>query len=53
MQIYLHSLLSKGAADITGLMSAKVKVYVGKISVTQNSASMKFYVNLVMAHLKA
>ena len=33
MQRSLRSLLSVNAADITGLMSDKVKYYVGKLSV--------------------
>ena len=35
MQIFLRSLLSADAADITGLISGKVKYYVEKLSVKQ------------------
>ena len=48
MQINLHSLLSVDAADITGLMSGKVKYYVGKLSVKQILLSMKLSGNLVI-----
>ena len=46
MQRSLRSLLSVDGADITGLMSGKVKHYVGELSLTQLSG------NLVMPHCK-
>ena len=41
MQRSLRSLLSVDVADFTGLMSGKVKYYVGKLSVTLILLSMK------------
>ena len=52
MQRSLRSLLSVDVADITGLMSGKVKYYVGKLSVTLILLSMKLSGNLVMSHWK-
>ena len=52
MQRSLRSLLSVYGADITGLMSSKVKHYVGKLSLTQILLSMKLSGNLVMPHGK-
>ena len=52
MQRSLRSLLSVDVADFTGLMSGKVKYYVGKLSVTLNLLSMKLLGNLVMSHWK-
>ena len=52
MQRSLRSLLSVDAADITGLLSGKVKYYVGKLSATQILLSMKLPGNLVMPHWK-
>ena len=52
MQISLRSLLSVDVADFTGLMSGKVKYYVGKPSVTLILLSMKLSGNLVMSHWK-
>ena len=46
MQRSLRSLLSVDGADITGLMSGKVKHYVGELPLTQLSG------NLVMPHWK-
>ena len=51
MQRYLRSLLSVDVADFTGLMSGKVKYYVGKLSVTL-ILSMNLSGNLVMSHWK-
>ena len=48
MQRSLRSLLPVNAADITGLMSGKVKYYVGELSLTQTVLSMKLSGNLVM-----
>ena len=48
MQRSLCSLLSVDAADTTGLMSGKVKYYVGKLSVKQILLSMKLLRNLVI-----
>ena len=50
MQRSLRSLLSVHVADFTGLMSGKVKYYVGKLSVTLILLSMKVSGNLVMYH---
>ena len=50
MQRSLRSLLSVGVADFTGLMSDKVKYYVGKLLVTLILLSMKLSGNLVMSH---
>ena len=52
MQRSLRSPLSVDVADFTGLMSGKVKYYVGKLSVTLILLSMKFSGNLVMSHWK-
>ena len=52
MQRSLRSLLSVDVADFTGLMSGKVKYYVGKLSVTLIFLSMKLSGNLVMSHWK-
>ena len=52
MQRYLRSLLSVEVAEFTGLMSGKVKYYVGKLSVTLILLSMKLSENLVMSHWK-
>ena len=52
MQRSLRSLLSVDVADFTGLMSGKVKYYVGKLSVTLILLSMKLSGNLVMFHWK-
>ena len=54
MQRSLRSLLSVDVADFTasGLMSGKVKYYVGKILVTLILLSMKLSGNLVMSHWK-
>ena len=52
MQRSLRSLLSEDVADFTGLMSIKVKYYVGKLSVTLIRLSMKLSGNLVMSHWK-
>ena len=52
MQRSLHSLLSVDVADFTGLMSGKVKYYVGKLSVMLILLSMKLSGNLVMSHWK-
>ena len=52
MQRSLRSLLSVDVADFTGLMSGKVKYYVGKLSVTLILLSMKLSGNLVMSHWK-
>ena len=41
MQRSLRSLLSVDVADFTGLMSGKVKYYVGKLSVALILLSMK------------
>ena len=49
-QPFLRSLLSVDAADITGLMSGKVKYYVGKLSVSQIPLSMKLSGHSVMSH---
>ena len=51
MQRSLRSLLSVDV-DFTGLMSGKVKYYVGKLSVTLILLSMKLSGNLVMSHWK-
>ena len=48
----LPSLLSVDAADITGLMSGKIKYYVGKLSVARILLSMKLSGILVMSHWK-
>ena len=50
MQRSLRSILSVDVADLTGLMSGKVKYYVGKLSVTLILLSMKLSGNLVMSH---
>ena len=50
MQRSLRSLLSVDVADFTGLMSGKVKYYVGKLSVTLILLSMKLSGNLAMSH---
>ena len=50
MQRSLCSLLSEDVADFTGLMSGKVKYYVGKLLVTLILLSMKLSRNLVMSH---
>ena len=52
MQRSLRSLLSEDVADFTGLMSGKVKYYVGKLSATLILLSMKLSGNLVMSHWK-
>ena len=53
MQRSLRSLLSVDVADFTGLMSGKVKYYVGKLSVTLILLlSMKLSGNLVMSRWK-
>ena len=52
MQRSLRSLLSVDVADFTGLMSGKVKYYVGKLSVTLILLSMKLSGILVMSHWK-
>ena len=44
--------LSVDVADFTGLMSGKVKYYVGKLSVTLILLSMKLSGNVVMSHLE-
>ena len=49
---FLRSLLLGNAADIIGLMSGKVKYYVGELSVSQILLSMKLSGNLVMSHWK-
>ena len=51
MQRSLRSLLSVDA-DFTGLMSGKVKYYVGKLSVTLILLSMKISGNSAMSHWK-
>ena len=48
----LRSLLSVDVADFTGLMSGKVKCYVGKLSVTLILLSMELSGNLVVSHWK-
>ena len=48
MQRSLRSLLSVDAADITGIISGKVKYYVGKLSVKQILVSMKLSGNMVL-----
>ena len=48
----LRSLLSVDNADFTGLMSGKVKYYVGKLSVTLILLSVKLSGNLVMNPLE-
>ena len=50
MQRSLRSLLSVDIADFTGLMSGKVKYYVGKFSVKLILLFMKLSGNLVMSH---
>ena len=50
MQRSLRSLLSVDVADFTGLMSGKVKYYVGKLSVMLILLFMKLSGNLVMSH---
>ena len=52
MQRSLRLLVSVDAADITVLMSGKVKYYVKKLSVTQILLSMKLSGNFVMPHWK-
>ena len=52
MQRSLRSLLSVDVADFTGLLSGKVKYYVGKLSVTLLLLSMNLSGNLVMSHWK-
>ena len=52
MQRSLRSFLSVDVADFTGLMSGKVKYYVGKLSVTLILLSMEISGNLVMSHWK-
>ena len=49
MQISLCSLLSVDVNDFTGLMSDKVKYYVGKLSLTLILLSMKLSGNLVIS----
>ena len=48
----LRSLLSVDVADFTGLMSGKVKYYVGRLSLTLILLSMKLSGKLVMSHWK-
>ena len=50
MQRSLRSLLSVVVADVPGLMSGKVKYYVGKLSVTLILLYMKLSGNLVMSN---
>ena len=52
MQRSLRSLLSVDVADVTGLMSGKVKYHVGKLSVTLILLSMKLSGSFVMSHWK-
>ena len=52
MQRSLRSLLSVDVSDFTGLMSGKVKYYVGKLSVMLILLSLKLSGNLVMSHWK-
>ena len=52
MQRSLRSLLSVDVADFTGLMSGKVKYYVGKLLVTLILLSMKLSGNLAMFYWK-
>ena len=52
MQRSLRSFLSVDVADFTGLMSSKVKYYVGKLSVTLILLSMKLAGNFAMSHWK-
>ena len=52
MQRSLCSLLSVDVADLTGLMSGKVKYYVGKLSVSLILLSMKLSGNLDISHWK-
>ena len=52
MQRSLRSLLSVDVADFTGLMSGKVKYYVGKLSVSPILLSMKLSGSLVISHWK-
>ena len=52
MQRSLRSLLSVDVADLIGLMSGKVKYYVGKLLVTLILLYMKLSGNLVMSHWK-
>ena len=52
MQRSLRSLLSVDVADFTGLMSGKVKYYVGKLSATLIRLPMLLSGNLVMSHWK-
>ena len=52
MQRSLRSLLSVDVVDFTGLMSGKVKYYVGRLSVTLILLFMKLSGNLVISHWK-
>ena len=52
MQRSLRLPLSVDVADITGLMSGKIKYHNGKLSVTQILLSVKLLGNLVMSHWK-
>ena len=52
MQRSLHSLLSVDVTDFTGIMSGKIKYYVGKLSITLILLSMKLSENLAMSHCK-
>ena len=52
IQRSLRSLLSVDVANFSGLMSGKVKYYVGKLSVTLILLSMKLSGNLAMSHWK-
>ena len=52
MQISLRSLLSVDVAEFTGLMSGKVRYYVGNLSVTLILLSMKLSGNLVKSYMK-
>ena len=52
MQRSSRSLLSVDVSDFTGLMSGKVKYYVGKLTVMLILLSMKVSGNLVMSHWK-
>ena len=52
MQRSLRSLLSVDVADFTGLISGKVKYYVGKLSVTLILLSIKLSGNMVMSQWK-
>ena len=52
MQRSLHSLLSVDVTDFTGIMSGKIKYYVGKLSITLILLSMKLSENLALSHWK-